>query len=299
MEMDYPRGSVLTTTPRPSSAYIALGDSFSSGEGVEPFETGTDVPNLNMCHRSEDAYAKLLVAEHGAPSLGSDGFRACSGAVTTNITDAPQWNEGIQLDWWPDPTTQLVTLTIGGNDIGFTDFGQACVFLDTSCAIDSAAYNTALSKINNELPGKLEETYKQVLEYAPNAEIYVVGYPHIAPIKTASDPLDIECLYLYDGGTNWADAQGARDIVTRLNDKIEEKVNDVRALDTGNTRLHFVEVDGVGSPFASHEICGSNSTSWFQNVDQAVVNHQSYVFHPNALGQEGYASIIDTAIDQQ
>ena len=297
LSIDYPRGAIYDATPRPAASYIALGDSFSSGEGVEPFEADTDTPNLNKCHRSEDAYARLLVEEHGAPSLGSDGFRACSGAITANITDAPQWNEGIQLDMWPDPTTELVTVTIGGNDIGFGNFATACV--TASCAIGSSAYNTALNEINNTLPGKLEKTYKKILEYAPNAEIYVVGYPHVIANKTASHAFDNRCFYMYDNSntTNkWAEVQGARDIVTRLNDRIEEKVNDVRALNAGNSRLHFVEVDGATSPFNGREVCGTASSSWFQNVNQDL-NNLEYIFHPNSSGQEGYAVVVGAAID--
>lgn len=295
--LDYPRGAVYDEVPRPAAAYIALGDSFSSGEGVEPFEADTDTPNWNKCHRSENAYARLLVDEHGAPSLGSDGFRACSGAVTANITDAPQWNEGIQLDLWPDPTTELITVTIGGNDIGFGDFAKDCVYPTSSCDFGSGAYNNSLNKINNELPSKLEATYTAILEYAPNAEIYVVGYPQVVANKSESDPGDNRCFYMQGGSTNWSEARAARDIVTRLNDVIEEKVNDVRALDPGNSRLHFIEMDGSSSPFNGHEVCGTASTSWFQNIDQAT-NDPAYVFHPNSLGQDTYATVIGAMINQ-
>src|SRR5690606_8987166 len=84
--LDYPRGAVLTSTPRPTTPYLALGDSFSSGEGVEPFELGTNQAGYNLCHRSEDAYPRLISGTSAKiPSLGSGGFRACSGAVTENI----------------------------------------------------------------------------------------------------------------------------------------------------------------------------------------------------------------------
>jgi lysophospholipase L1-like esterase len=242
------------------------------------------------------AYPQLIAGSSpNIPSLGTDGFRACSGAVTTNVTDLAQWNESIQLDWWPDATTQVVTLTIGGNDIGFADFAKACVNTQSSCAINSAAYNTALGKINNELPAKLEATYKRILAYAPNAQIYVIGYPQVAPVKVSTDPLDPECIYLADGGTRWSEAQAVRDITTKLNAKVQTKVNDVRAMNVDYQRLHFVEVNGSGSPFSGHEVCGTSGTSFFLNVDQ-VVNNMAYVFHPNALGQEAYAELVEAAI---
>ncbi|MGW0867823.1 SGNH/GDSL hydrolase family protein [Streptomyces sp. NPDC002611] len=299
--MDYPRGAVLERTKRPAALYRAFGDSFSSGEGVEPFETGTASPNLNTCHRSDYAYPRLISGTSAKiPSLGSNGFRACSGAVTDNITDATQWNEGTQLDLptWPDTTTQLVTMTIGGNDIKFGDLGMACV--TASCAIGSSAYNASLNEVNNTLPGKLKATYERVLKYTPNAKVYVLGYPHVIANKTASDAFDSRCFYMYDNSntTNkWADVQGARDIVTKLNGKIKDQVDVVRAMNADyNQRLKYVPLDGPDSPFIGHEVCGTATSSWFQNVDQAG-NNTAYVFHPNKAGYEGYATVAGTAIN--
>jgi GDSL-like lipase/acylhydrolase family protein len=291
--LDYPRGAIYNRAPRPAASYIALGDSFSAGEGVEPFGAGTDTPLLNKCHRSDYAYARLIAGTSAKiPSLVSNGFRACSGAVTENITDAPQWNEGTQLDLpvWPDSTTQLVTLTIGGNDIGFVDIAKACINPASSCAINSTAYNTALNKINNELPSKLSASYKSVLKYAPNAKIYVLGYPQVIANKTVNDGPDLRCVYMQDGGTNWAEAQGVRSIVTKLNEKI------VAAINAENSpRLRFVDVNGASSQFQGHEICGAGQ-SYFQNLDQAGTN-EAYVFHPNAAGQQAYATLAANAIN--
>lgn len=296
--LDYPRGAVLERTQRPAALYRAYGDSFSAGEGVEPFEAGTAIPNLNTCHRSDYAYPRLIAGTSPKiPSLGSDGFRACSGAVTENITDAPQWNEGTQLDLpvWPDTTTQLVTLTIGGNDIKFADFGRACFF--GTCEIGSAAYNASLNEINNTLPGKLVETYKEILQRTPNAKVYVLGYPQVVANKSTTDVDDPRCIYMQDGSTKWADAKAARDIVTKLNEKILAKVDAVRALNADfYQRLKYVPLDGADSPFNGHEVCGTSGTSWFKNVD-AAINDTAYAFHPNKLGQEGYATVAGAAIN--
>ncbi len=295
--MDYPRGEVLTRSPRPSASYVALGDSFSSGEGVPPFETGTAIPGVNTCHRSTVAYPRLIAGSSpNIPLLGTGGFRACSGAVTTNVTDLAQWNEGIQLDWWPNATTQLVTLTIGGNDIGFATFAKACVFPSSSCDVGTTAYNDTLNKLNNELPNKLKATYRRTLQYAPNAEIYVVGYPYVVANKSVNDPADSRCFYMQGGSSNWAEARAARAIVTKLNEKIVGAVTDVQVENTDNLRLHYVDVNASGSPFVGHEVCGTAPASWFQNIDQAT-GDPAYVFHPNSSGQEGYATVIGTAIN--
>lgn len=300
--LDYPRGEVLAREKRPATPYLALGDSFSAGEGVESFEPGTNFSGVNECHRSNSAYARLISGSSPKiPALGVQGFRACSGAVTDNIRYGPQWNEpGAQLDLpaWPDTTTQLVTLTIGGNDIRFGDFAKACIYW--SCAKDSTEYGTSLNAINNTLPSKLVETYKEILQRTPNAKIYVLGYPHVIADKKDGDANDARCSYMYGphpSGNEWADVEAARDIVTKLNKAILDNVAAVRALNTDyNQRLKYVPLDGPNSPFNGHEICGSG-TSWFQNVDQAGSN-PNYVFHPNKLGQElGYAVAASTAIN--
>jgi lysophospholipase L1-like esterase len=249
------------------------------------------------------AYPRLIAGTSAKiPPLGTGGFRACSGAVTTNVTDLAQWDESIQLDWWLDATTQLVTLTIGGNDVQFSDFATACVL--NTCQVGSTAYNTSLNEINNNLPTKLEATYKRILQYAPNAEIYVLGYPQVVASKQSSDQFDSRCFYMYNSGSNSTgspyypreDSWAARDIVAKLNTKISIAVANVRALNTSNTRLTYVQMDAAGSPFIGHEVCGTDSTSWFQNVDQAL-NNLAYVFHPNDLGQEGYATVAGATIN--
>jgi hypothetical protein len=211
--------------------------------------------------------------------------------VTDNIWDVPQANEGIQIGRDPDPTIQLVTINIGGNDMGFSDFATQCVI--SSCDAGTVAYSTAVNKINNEVPGKLEMTYKKILQYAPNAKIYVVGYPQVIALKSPFDPDDLlRCPYMQDGASRWGDARAARDIVFRLDDQILTKVNQLRALSSDNMRLRYVPVnDPASSPFVGHEICGTSPTAFFQNVDK-INPDRSYIFHPNQLGQNAYATIV-------
>jgi hypothetical protein len=291
--MDYPRGNVLAAYPRPSTAYMALGDSFSSGESLSPFATGTDLPGVNTCHRSSSAYPSLIAGTSAKiPALGANDFRACSGAITTNLWDVAQWNEGIQTDRYPDTTTTLVTLTIGGNDIGFPAFGKACATPFSSCDVGTTAYTNAVNHINGDLAGNLTAAYQNILLVAPNAKIYVVGYPQVVANKLVTDPDDTRCPTLEGGNTKYGNARAARSIVTQLDQKISATVTAV-----GNSRLHYVPVDGSTSPFVGHEVCGTDPTSWFQNINQWV-NNPSYVFHPNALGQQyGYAALVGAAIN--
>ncbi|UQS22872.1 GDSL-type esterase/lipase family protein [Amycolatopsis thermalba] len=148
--MDYPRGAILSATvsaqPAPRS-YMALGDSFSSGEGVPPFVDDT------ACHRSALAYSRVN-ALNPSLTLQLDKFVACSGAQTTHVLNG--WNdadhsEPSQASVLSSGSPKVVTITIGGNDIGFANFAKACVL--GNCNSSSAAYTEADGKIRNVLQG--------------------------------------------------------------------------------------------------------------------------------------------------
>ncbi|MDX3277321.1 SGNH/GDSL hydrolase family protein [Streptomyces scabiei] len=293
---DYPRGALLNG-PKPES-YVALGDSYSSGEGVPPFDASTDT-STNKCHRSIYAYSRLVSQDIDlAATVGVEGVKACSGAKTKHITG--QWvvgdsDTGVNLNEAPQinalsSSTKFVSLNIGGNDIGFGDFGTAC--FDNTCAIGSTAYNTALGKINNELPAKLTATYQAILSAAPNAKVYVLGYPQVAPVKSPGQANDIRCGYLNDGLNSWGDAQAARDIVTRINSKIDTAISAI-----GDPDLRYVNVNGTNSPFAGHTVCSDPGDSYFMNIDQ-VINDRNYIFHPNYNGSVAYAKVLLDAMKQ-
>ena len=109
----------LSPSPTPSQVqpgqYVALGDSYSSGEGTGNYLPGTDDPSLfDTCHRSPHAYGPLLDTER---RLGSIVFAACSGAVTDDmyVANLSNPNEPPQFSRLSS-STKIVTLTIGGND---------------------------------------------------------------------------------------------------------------------------------------------------------------------------------------
>lgn len=140
--------------------YVALGDSFSAGEGVPEFSAGSanDVDSAggpstwekawalvtgdragNTCHRSSrGSYSRLLSAEPALSSwLAPAQFAACSGAVTKDLVEPnpDNENEPAQTDSLSE-ATRAVTLTMGGNDADFGGIIQACLNPLQSCAAD-------------------------------------------------------------------------------------------------------------------------------------------------------------------
>jgi lysophospholipase L1-like esterase len=141
--------------PAAPPAYVALGDSFSSGLGAKPYRSGA-------CLRSRRAYPYLL----GRPVTS---FRACAAATTDDVLRH-------QLRPFP-PRTRLVTITIGGNDVGFVDIVATCL-LGTSRGCERRA-GRAEQFIRRELPARLRRVYDRIRERAPHATVVVAGYPRL------------------------------------------------------------------------------------------------------------------------
>ncbi|GEK20540.1 SGNH/GDSL hydrolase family protein [Cellulomonas xylanilytica] len=153
-------GSAASAGPRGDSrvVYDALGDSYASGYGVPPYAE---------CGRSQSAYAVQLDGRH---RLRLDDFVACAGATTTSLV------AGGQLAAL-DADTDLVTLTIGGNDIGWSSAVVACLGgTDAQCTGTVAVVD---ARITTQLPALLDAVYAQVRTAAPDAEVVVAGYPRL------------------------------------------------------------------------------------------------------------------------
>jgi hypothetical protein len=110
--------------------YVALGDSFSAGEGLPPFEQFTDGGDGNTCHRSIGSYSRLLSQDITQRArLLPAHFAACSGATTSDFSESQAEFQDPQRNQVSD-FTEVITLTIGGNDVGFAGLAAACAILD-------------------------------------------------------------------------------------------------------------------------------------------------------------------------
>jgi lysophospholipase L1-like esterase len=143
------------------SPYVALGDSYSSGVG-----TRTYIDDGTSCQRSVYAYPYLIAQARGY----SLNFQACSGATTATVTSS-------QLGAL-STGTKYVTMSVGGNDAGFSSVITNCALpaWSSDCA---GKVSTANSFITNTLPGRLNTLYASIKSKAPNAKVVIVGYPRL------------------------------------------------------------------------------------------------------------------------
>ena len=184
--------------------YDALGDSFSSGEGVQPFFGDSAIPGINECHRSTQAYG-FKVSFKGV-HLAYDEFLACSGALTRNILatlpgggppeKAPGEPAQLSRTYPPprdgtvivNPDTDMVTLSVGGNDLGFVTILEKCGSIWTECDSPGfrpfAGVNKSLRQIVDEtLPrvgGDVATTYAAIKsQTGATAAVFALGYPRL------------------------------------------------------------------------------------------------------------------------
>ena len=228
-------------------SYVALGDSYASGVG-----TRTYYSDSGSCQRSPDAYGPLIAAARGYAL----SFEACSGATTADV---------ISSQLGPlSGSTSLVTITIGGNDAGFSTVITDCAAFYFPC---QGAINSANSFIQNQLPALLDTTYSDVRGRAPAAHVVVLGYPH---------------LFTAGGATcNFDALTSSHEKELNQTADLLDQVIAARAAAHG-----FAYVD-PRSAFANHEIC--SSSEWLNGLSLPI----SESFHPNVSGQADFASLIE------
>jgi lysophospholipase L1-like esterase len=152
--------ALLATAGRAAGGanYAALGDSYSSGVGTGSYTLDS------ACKRSVYAYPYLYTQTHPGTSLS---FVACSGAKTSNVLSTQ-----VQA---VTSTTTIVTMTIGGNDIGFANLIYQCTLSNCSAALDGTRAN-----LETTLGASLDAVYTTVKSRAAlGARIIVLGYPRV------------------------------------------------------------------------------------------------------------------------
>ena len=264
-------------TPAPAAAqtpgrYVALGDSFTAGPLI---------PNQSLsplgCLRSDQNYPSEV---QRALRFGQFVDVSCSGADTGDMTSPQNVTPGPnppQFDALTADTT-VVTLGIGGNDIGFSSIIENCVSLNpfaTPCR-DRYVRNGVdelQQRIADTAPD-IAATIQGIRARAPQARIYVVGYPAIVP----------------DTGSGcWPSVPLAWNDVPYLR-STHKSLNAMLAQQAAANGATYVD---VYTPSIGHDACRSSGTRW---VEPLVPGNLAAPFHPNARGMDGMAAVVSAAI---
>jgi lysophospholipase L1-like esterase len=240
--------------------YVALGDSYSSGEGVEPY----DPYSLN-CHRSPGAYPSLA-ARQAPASAYTYWFVACSGATTDDVDREGGSGQAHQVEKAAE-WVRLVTITIGGNDARFAAMLRRCALGSTPCTVDNDGEE---AYIEDEVRPKLKTTYAKLRAASSQARMVVLTYVHIFQTERHCGR---------EPGMQNDEKAWMRDRTDQLNDIIVEEAKAAR-----------LQVLDVRDAFAGHEICTADpwASGWGQPGS----------FHPNAKGHEVLAGHLVDFLDR-
>lgn len=227
--------------------YVALGDSYAAGVGGGA--------RRNACWRAVEGYPVLV-----ARSLGLDlAYQACLGATTRDVEQHQLAALG--------PATSHVSLTVGGNDIGFVPVLVECAkpawMADTDPVIDAA-----LGRLRTELPGRLSALLARVAEAAPDARLVLTAYP-----------------LLFNGEDCNALTFFSPHEVRRIGEGVDE-LADVVATAAAAAGAQVVD---PREAFEGHAVC--DAEEWLSGVSWPLEES----FHPNARGHTAYARLVAEA----
>ena len=281
---------------------VSLGDSYSSGVGSESY-----YPNSGDCLRSPSAYPVYLADQR---DLSPFAFPACSGARTADFYGHNPVNGGElpQRDWLTG-STEMVTATMGGNDAGFVNVMSTCAEYPNhpgwGCKNNSSLVSTLYERIG-ALAGTgsatgddgreirpLKQMYMDIAAEAPNAAIFVAGYPKLFGSSTqkydatSAAPSGYSCSLAPTVSVDYDDAQWFGQVASDINTVIQNAVN---AASIEGANIHFVPVT---STFAYQGLCDLAS-SWIHPIHLTVTwppTPKPESLHPTPFGQiHGYGA---------
>ncbi|MFJ8544349.1 SGNH/GDSL hydrolase family protein [Streptomyces sp. NPDC093586] len=258
-------GASLFSLAAPAQAadgpnYVAMGDSYASGAGLPGVKDAE-------CDRTTGSYPSIVA---GTSAGKNRAFKdvTCSGATTRSIWNA-QGSKPPQINALT-PNTKLVTLTIGGNDVGFTNVLATCALVKSSdpdgspCKRYFTTGKDVLGERINTVEGRVRDVITDIRRRSPDAKIVVVGYPALFP----------------DNGVGCAEVPFARQDFAFLRDttlKLNRAL--ARRAAAGGTGVSYAD---TYAPTVGHDMCQPRDRRFIESLAPAA---GSMAAHPNGYGQ--------------
>lgn len=299
--------------------YVAMGDSYASGEGSNS-SGGNYVTSKNGsylgdsgkdgCHRSPNAFSEDLKKSY--TFQGGSTFVACSGATSDDVRNGSD-GEKSQLNAL-NAHTSLVTLSVGGDDLEFSHVLTKCM-MDLHFSVKQLwdhhqqdQCHAQKDRINQDVntlfgsppdPSKYQQLLIDIHNRAPNARIIVIGYPHLFPEPPTKG---------YDN-INKGDEKFLNDMGRQLNAKIKQQVQalDDKYYGNGQQKMGSFEFADNWDGIKGHEI--GTKDPYLNGLEYCpVVNwrhnpncHSNLVgkpaagtgtFHPTPDGQKAFEQVV-------
>lgn len=262
--------TALTALPahaEDSFEYVAMGDSAAAG----PLVPHPD-PNL-LCFRSRSNYPRVAAEQLGAELTDV----TCSGAETGDFAGRQHAVLPPQYDAL-SPSTDLVTVTIGGNDVDLVQAAVSCLNplpepIANSCADDFTEDGDELAERVAALAPEIDAMLDEIASRAPDAQIAVVGYG----------------TYIQPGGCYPKQPLLARDA-----DYIQSSVDALSEMLAARADAHgasFVDLRPVSE---GHDVCAPHDQKYFEGF---LPTSLAAPLHPNARGMEAFGETVADAVE--
>jgi len=256
-------------TPNGEPVYVALGSSFAAGAGLGPLQTAGPL----LCARSVNGYPSQLARRRGLPLVDM----SCGGAVARHLLHGGQFFQGPQIRVI-GRETRLVTITVGGNDVGYVGDLQMLAARPSNTLLGWLARRLwngpAKSGDRNfaKLGSELLATIRTIHVLAPEAKIVVITYPAILPPVGTCPGLQLTAAEV--------------DQMRVVGDQLAEVTR--AAAKQGGALL--VDMHRLG---AAHHAC--SAVPWTKGATDLL----KAPFHPTLAGAKATAEAISKALDHQ
>jgi hypothetical protein len=261
--------AAVATSAARAANYVGLGDSYAAGPLIPNYLSPLG------CLKSDHNYAHLAAPSIGLPLRDA----SCSGATTVDMTNTQNVEPGPNPPQFNslDAETTVVSLIIGGNDIGFSEVAQSCITLNPfshPCKdkYDPGGVDQLAARIAATAP-KVAAVLQGIHARSPLAKIYVLNYPAIFP------ETGLGCWPQMPIG--FQDVPYLRSTEQGLNTMIANQ-----AAANGATLVNWYQAS-IG-----HDACKSSSTRW---VEPLVPGELAAPIHPNKAGMQGGANALIAA----
>jgi lysophospholipase L1-like esterase len=269
--MSLQAGAALARAPEPppaGSKYVAMGSSFAAGPGISQSADTPPTP----CARSMDNYAHQIARKHGLVLIDV----SCSGAVTANLLSP--WNElPAELDA-VDRDTRLVTVTIGGNDVGYIGglAAASCQALREASSSGAKACPTVTDADDQsfaDLEARMRRVAAEVHGRAPAARLVFVDYPPVLPAEGVCSATPL----------SEAQADTSRQIAKRL--------ADVTASVARESDADLIAASQIA---AGHDACADDA--WMNGYPRPGAPVHGAPYHPRLAAMTAIADALDRLI---
>lgn len=280
--------------------YLGLGDSYTSGEGAFDYRPGTDSTD-NMCHLSANSYPMLISRD--LYNTRSGNSVACSGAVLQDVgssddkykgqvknvldfthlkAEQPLLLSSVMTNYMPGYVAQqrfighyspkIVTVSIGGNDVGFGDLLESCVMAkatrhrsDNDCFSTYEDRQEVISLIDRNV-ASWTKLFRDLKKKSPNSTLVAIGYPQVAD----------------DQGSCGLNVNLSR-IELELSIEVVKYINSSIQKSAASAGISYVD---IGDALEGHKLC--QAKSYNIAVNGLTAGKDGGVFGINVLGKESY-----------